>query len=249
MKYSDIGNTPTNIVAVVPAAGVGSRMQSPQPKQYFTIAGKTILQHSVDALLAHSAIQRVIIAICAEDGYFFDLPLAQNSRIQTVYGGAQRADSVMAGLRVAQDADWVLVHDAARPCLGYEDLNRLLALYPDSHMGGILATPVRDTMKRAQTGRQFIAKTVEREALWHALTPQFFPRELLTQCLQRALAEGAIITDEASALEYCGYHPKLVEGRANNLKVTCPEDLVLAEFYLTGMLNSGNLRKNRSHKE
>ncbi len=126
-----------------------------------------------------------------------------------------------------------MVHDAARPCLHQDDLARLLAISESSRTGGILAAPVRDTMKRAEPGRTDIAHTVDRTDLWHALTPQFFPRELLHDCLTRALNEGATITDEASALEYCGFHPQLVEGRADNIKVTRPEDLALAEFYLT----------------
>ncbi len=223
------------IVAVVPAAGVGSRMRSACPKQYLTIAGKTILEHSIAALLCHADVERVIVSISPDDGYFNDLPLAKDPRIQVVFGGAQRADSVFAGLKAATDASWVLVHDAARPCLHQEDLSQLLALRHTSKVGGILAAPVRDTMKRAETGDCCcaIAHTVDREALWHALTPQFFPRELLMMCLERALNEGANVTDEASALEYCGYHPLLVSGRSDNIKVTRPEDFALAEFYLS----------------
>ncbi|MDN6020512.1 MAG: 2-C-methyl-D-erythritol 4-phosphate cytidylyltransferase [Enterobacterales bacterium] len=222
------------IVAVVPAAGVGSRMRSAFPKQYLTIAGKTILEHSIAALLCHAEVERVIVSISPDDGYFNDLPLANDPRIQVVFGGAQRADSVFAGLKAATDAEWVLVHDAARPCLHQEDLSQLLALRHTSKVGGILAAPVRDTMKRAEAGGGCaIAHTVDREALWHALTPQFFPRELLMMCLERALNEGANVTDEASALEYCGYHPLLVSGRSDNIKVTRPEDFALAEFYLS----------------
>jgi len=140
---------------------------------------------------------------------------------------------VLAGLHAAGDAEWVLVHDAARPCLHQDDLSRLLSLCETSRTGGILAAPVRDTMKRAEPGKGAIAHTVDRNDLWHALTPQFFPLPLLKMCLTRALNDGATITDEASALEHCGYHPELVAGRADNIKVTRPEDLALAEFYLT----------------
>ncbi|EMH4163637.1 2-C-methyl-D-erythritol 4-phosphate cytidylyltransferase [Pluralibacter gergoviae] len=221
------------VCAVVPAAGAGRRMQADCPKQYLSIGNKTILEHSVAALLAHPRVERVIIAVSPGDPYFAQLPLAQHPQISVVDGGAERADSVMAGLRAAGDAAWVLVHDAARPCLHRDDLDRLLTLSASSRVGGILAAPVRDTMKRAEPGLEAIAHTVERVDLWHALTPQFFPRELLFDCLNRALSEGAIITDEASALEYCGFHPQLVPGRADNIKVTRPEDLRLAEFYLT----------------
>lgn len=221
------------VCAVVPAAGFGRRMQTECPKQYLSIGNKTILEHAVEALLVNSRVQRVIIAVSAGDSRFQQLPLAQHPQITVVEGGAERADSVLAGLRETGDTPWVLVHDAARPCLHQDDLNRLLTLAESSRVGGILAAPVRDTMKRAEPGTTAIAHTVDRTDLWHALTPQFFPRELLTDCLTRALNEGATITDEASALEYCGYHPQLIAGRADNIKVTRPEDLQLAEFYLT----------------
>lgn len=221
------------ICAVVPAAGFGRRMQTECPKQYLSIGNKTILEHSVAALLANPRVERVIIAISEGDLRFQQLPLANHPQITVVEGGAERADSVLAGLHAAGDAEWVLVHDAARPCLHQDDLERLLTLSQTSQVGGILAAPVRDTMKRAEPGKALIAHTVDRNDLWHALTPQFFPRELLFDCLTRALHEGATITDEASALEYCGYHPQLVAGRADNIKVTRPEDLALAEFYLT----------------
>ncbi len=221
------------VCAVVPAAGFGRRMQTECPKQYLSIGNKTILEHAVAALLAHPRVQRVIIAITPGDVRFQQLPLANHPQIIVVDGGSERADSVLAGLKAAGNASWVLVHDAARPCLCQDDLNRLLALSETSRVGGILAAPVRDTMKRGEPGKPAIAHTVDRNDLWHALTPQFFPRELLTDCLTRALNEGAIITDEASALEYCGFHPELIPGRADNIKVTRPEDLALAEFYLT----------------
>ena len=222
-----------DVVAVVPAAGIGSRMQAEHPKQYLTIGDKTLLEHAVAGLLRHPRINRVIIAISAHDAWFQRLPLANDARISVVQGGGERADSVLAGLRQAGDAPWVLVHDAARPCLHPDCLERLLALTSRSAVGGILAAPVRDTMKRGEPGQPTIAHTVDRVDLWHALTPQLFPRDLLEHCLTRALNEGATITDEASALEYCGYHPELIPGRADNIKVTRPEDLALAEFYLT----------------
>lgn len=226
-----------DVIAVVPAAGIGSRMQSECPKQYLSIGGKTLLEHALNSLLAHPAISRIIVAISPEDPYFSTLPIASDPRIMVVKGGKERADSVLAGLKAVSSARWVLVHDAARPCLHIDDLSRLLAIAATSTVGGILAAPVRDTMKRAEPGKQAIAHTVDREALWHALTPQLFPLELLRDCLVRALNEGATITDEASALEYCGFHPELVMGRSDNIKVTRPEDLALAAFYLTQSSN------------
>lgn len=226
-----------DIIAVVPAAGIGSRMQAECPKQYLSIGGKTLLEHAVNSLLAHPAISRIIVAVSPDDPFFSALPMASDPRITVVNGGKARADSVLAGLQAAPSSRWVLVHDAARPCLHLDDLTRLLAITATSRVGGILAAPVRDTMKRAEAGKQAIAHTVDREALWHALTPQLFPLELLRTCLERALREGATITDEASALEYCGYHPELVIGRSDNIKVTRPEDLALAAFYLTQSQN------------
>lgn len=230
----------SDVCAVVPAAGVGRRMQTECPKQYLSMGDKTILEHSVAALLAHPRVTRVVIAISPGDARFAALSLANHPHITVVDGGTERADSVLAGIRAAGEAPWVLVHDAARPCLHQDDLARLLALSDTSPIGGILAAPVRDTMKRAEPGARAIAHTVERVDLWHALTPQFFPRELLHDCLTRALNEGATITDEASALEYCGYHPVIVEGRADNIKITRPEDLQLAEFYLTRTTHQEN---------
>ncbi len=231
-----VGSSP-QVIAVLPAAGIGSRMQADCPKQYLTIGHQTILEHAIHALLRHPRITQVIVAISPEDQQFKTLPIASDPRVLVTEGGQQRADSVLAGLQLAGNAHWVLVHDAARPCLHPEDLERLLAITAHSKVGGILAAPVRDTMKRAQVGQSVISHTVERQDLWHALTPQLFPLELLKLCLQRALDEGATVTDEASALEHCGYHPLLVVGRADNIKVTRPEDLALAAFYLTQLNN------------
>ena len=234
-------NSSQDIIAVVPAAGIGSRMQAECPKQYLKIGSQTILEHSVAGLLAHPRIRQVIIAISPDDRFFSSLPLAVNPRVTVVTGGQTRADSVLAGLQAAGDEPWVLVHDAARPCLHQDDLERLLAITATSKVGGILAAPVCDTMKRSEPGALLIAHTVERENLWHALTPQLFPLELLRSCLLRALNEGATITDEASALEYCSFHPQLISARADNIKVTRPEDLALAEFYLTRLTQTENL--------
>ncbi|CAI1015594.1 TPA: 2-C-methyl-D-erythritol 4-phosphate cytidylyltransferase [Serratia fonticola] len=231
-----VGSSP-QVIAVLPAAGIGSRMQADCPKQYLTIGHQTILEHAIHALLRHPRITQVIVAISPEDQQFKTLPIASDPRVLVTEGGQQRADSVLAGLQLAGNAHWVLVHDAARPCLHPDDLERLLAITAHSKVGGILAAPVRDTMKRAQVGQNVISHTVERQDLWHALTPQLFPLELLKLCLQRALDEGATVTDEASALEHCGYHPLLVAGRADNIKVTRPEDLALAAFYLTQLNN------------
>ncbi|AKH62553.1 MULTISPECIES: 2-C-methyl-D-erythritol 4-phosphate cytidylyltransferase [Photorhabdus] len=231
-----------DIIALVPAAGIGSRMNSDCPKQYLSIAGKTVIEHTLAALLGDPRIQRVVVVLNPADTQFQSLEVASDPRITTVIGGKQRADSVLAGLNYlanlsGNDNRWVLVHDAARPCLHRDDLERLLQLAEVDEQGnmacgGILASPVSDTMKRGRVG-QVIDHTVERQDLWHALTPQFFPLMLLRDSLSKALSQHANITDEASALEYCGYQPVLVNGRSDNIKITCPEDLALAEFYLS----------------
>ncbi|MDH2897476.1 2-C-methyl-D-erythritol 4-phosphate cytidylyltransferase [Rahnella variigena] len=228
------------VIAVLPAAGIGSRMQAECPKQYLSVGGKTLIEHSIRALLQSGRVSQVIVALSPHDTQFAELPIARDPRIRVVAGGAERAESVMAGLDVAGDRGWVLVHDAARPCLHPDDLSNLLAISATSKVGGILAAPVRDTMKRGEPGVAAIAHTVDRQDLWHALTPQFFPLELLKTCLRRALNEGAVVTDEASAMEYCGFHPMLIPARADNIKVTRPEDLALAEFYLTRLSQEEN---------
>lgn len=224
-----------SIVAVVPAAGVGSRMQADRPKQYLEISGKTILEHTVEKLLTHTSVDKVIVAISDDDPYFPQLSLANNPEVIRVSGGKERADSVLSALDYIESnqlAQWAMVHDAARPCVDLNDIDDLIKVAITNQLGGILATPVRDTMKRANA-QQNIDHTVDREALWHALTPQLFKTQPLRYALSQALDQGVQITDEASAIEWLGEKPALVHGRADNIKITQPEDLALAEFYLT----------------
>ncbi|AGH47051.1 2-C-methyl-D-erythritol 4-phosphate cytidylyltransferase [Paraglaciecola psychrophila] len=223
---------------VVPAAGIGKRMKTDCPKQYLHIAGKTIIEHTLTNLLEHSQVQRVILVLNPNDTLFAQLPIASHPRIEVVEGGQERCDSVLAGLNYLSDnEEWVLVHDAARPCFAATDLSTLLQLAEQGSIGGILATPVRDTMKRAfdvNVNRQNIVKHTEsREHLWHALTPQFFKLAALKKALNTAAEQKINITDEASAIELLGEKVLLVEGSASNIKITQPEDLLLAEFYLT----------------
>ena len=168
---SHIAVSSPDIIAVLPAAGIGSRMQAECPKQYLSIGGRTLIEHSIKALLRSPRVTRVVVALSPDDTQFNALPIAADPRVTVVTGGAQRADSVMAGLEQAGEHGWVLVHDAARPCLHIDDLNRLLAISASSDVGGILAAPVRDTMKRGEPGLCSVAHTVDREDLWHALTP------------------------------------------------------------------------------
>ncbi|GHF85808.1 2-C-methyl-D-erythritol 4-phosphate cytidylyltransferase [Thalassotalea marina] len=226
----------TSIVAIVPAAGVGKRMQINHPKQYLTIGNQTILEHTVETLLTHPQISKVIIAISAEDEYFQQLPLNKLANVQVVEGGEERVHSVLNGIKAidTEQTDWVLVHDAARPCLTHQDITKLIDSCLAENTGGILATPVRDTMKRGVAhGQQvFIKQTEEREQLWHALTPQFYPLLQLKNAIEFALSNEVTITDEASAIEYSKHASLLIEGRGDNIKVTRPDDLSLAEFIL-----------------
>lgn len=218
-----------NIVAVIPASGIGSRMNAPLPKQYLKIHGKTILEHTLKSFLEHSQITKIIVAVSEQDPHYHEIPLLKHPKIQIVFGGETRANSVFNALQVLDSKDWVLVHDAARPCLKRSDLDKILQIDDDN--GAILATPAVDTMKRANG--MHIAHTEDRSTLWHALTPQFFNVELLRSALVQAFSQNAEITDEASAMEFVGFKPKLIAGRSDNLKVTRPEDLALAEFYLS----------------
>ncbi|MNQ39318.1 2-C-methyl-D-erythritol 4-phosphate cytidylyltransferase [compost metagenome] len=219
----------SGLTAIVPAAGIGSRMGADCPKQYLTLAGKTILEHTLGCLLSHPAIVRVIVALAPHDEWFEQLAVAADPRILRVEGGSERAYSVLNALHVAE-GKWVLVHDAARPCLTQGDLDALIASAMACD-GAILGSRVRDTMKRTDGAGNIVA-TVEREQLWHALTPQMFPTGTLKRALEEGLALGALITDEASAMERAGFTVKMVEGRADNIKVTRPEDLSLAELFL-----------------
>ncbi len=227
------------VTAILPAAGIGSRMQTDCPKQYLTIGHQSVIEHAIYSLLCNARIQHVIVAINLGDQRFKELPIAADPRISVTIGGQDRAKSVLAGLQLPVNTQWVLVHDAVRPCLHTDDLARLLEITEYSQVGGILASPISDTIKRSQPGIIKIAHTIQHKNLWRALTPQLFPWTLLKHCLQRALDAGMTITDEASALEYCGYHPLLVMGRSDNIKVTWIEDLALATCYFTQLNKLG----------
>ena len=222
---------PEQIIAIVPAAGIGSRMGAELPKQYLILNEQTILGHTLDCLLSHPQIDKVIVALNPQDDYFANLSQATHPKLQCVTGGKERADSVLAGLQLADKGAWALVHDAARPCLTHQDIDKLIASAVTFPQGAILAAPVRDTMKRTSSDG-VITETVCREQLWHALTPQFFPVAELSRHLTAALAAGVLITDEASAMEWAGVMPAVVTGRADNIKVTHPDDLQLASLFL-----------------
>jgi 2-C-methyl-D-erythritol 4-phosphate cytidylyltransferase len=220
--------------AVVPAAGVGSRMAASCPKQYLQLADKTVIEQTLSTLLSEERLETIAVAISADDSYWESFEKRLPSRVQTVEGGKERADSVLSGLKFlaeqADDNDWVLVHDAARPCVSQDEICRLIDQLQDDSVGGILALPLHDTLKQADNG--LIEKTIDRQKIWRALTPQLFRFGLLKKALETALETGAAVTDEASAIELLGYHPKLVVGEPRNIKITRPADLYLAAFYL-----------------
>ena len=221
--------------AILPAAGRGTRFGSDTPKQYLSVAGRTLIEHSLRALLGHPDVDGVVVALSPDDPYWAGWREMEGKPIYTCLGGAERADSVLAALHAlpatVSDDQWVLVHDAARPCLRGVDLSRLLAIGKSDPIGAILAVPVRDTIKRSDEQSR-ISKTEPREALWRALTPQMFRRGGLTRALKAAMRGGGAITDEAMAMEMLGLKPRLVEGSEDNIKVTTPADLALAEFIL-----------------
>lgn len=222
--------------AVVPAAGVGRRMGSNIPKQYLTLAGRPVIEHTLERLLVYPRILALVVALGPEDGWWPTTSFANHPRVFRAPGGVERCHSVHNALAVldgrAASDDWVLVHDAARPCLRGSDIDRLLRHLAGSPVGGLLGVPVRDTMKRTDRNGAVLA-TVQREQLWHAYTPQMFRFDPLRKALAAALQEGRLVTDEAAAMELAGYRPIMVEGHADNLKITRPEDVPLAAFFLS----------------
>lgn len=246
-----------SIWVVIPAAGVGKRMQSDRPKQYLELIGRTVLEHTLDCFTQRTDIKGIVIGISQEDEYWPmikpHLESGQNNiEILTSAGGNERCDTVLNALQQllkhgANMQDWVMVHDAARPCLAQDDINTLIQQVSQATQsgtplkqnisGGILAYPVHDTMKRQQTDdaddkTAMISHTEQRDGLWHALTPQMFRLGELHNALKQALEQQINITDEASALEAIQQETLLVEGRSSNIKITRPADLELAEFFL-----------------
>ncbi|PVZ20742.1 MULTISPECIES: 2-C-methyl-D-erythritol 4-phosphate cytidylyltransferase [unclassified Pseudomonas] len=215
--------------AVIPAAGVGARMAADRPKQYLPLAGRTLIEHTLACFLDHPALKGVVVSLAEDDPFWPALPCAHDPRVQRAPGGAERADSVLSALlqlsaQGAGDQDWVLVHDAARPNLARSDLDHLLTALADDAVGGLLAVPARDTLKRADAdGRA--QQTIDRSVVWQAYTPQMFRLGPLQRALADAMVAGVAVTDDASAMEWAGQFPRLVEGRADNIKVTRPEDL------------------------
>lgn len=233
-------------LALIPAAGSGSRFGGETPKQYLLLHGVPLIRHTLAALLGDSRIARVVVVLSPDDDRWSEacLPVGAAERICVVReGGATRADSVINGINWlinelhVENEDWVLVHDAARPCLTPAQVGDLINTLGDDPVGGLLAIPVADTLKRADEQKQVVA-TIDRQQLWQAQTPQMFRLRHLQSALSRVDLSG--ITDEASAIERLGHHPRLVSGSLTNLKVTYPEDLDLAAMILAAQHKTHN---------
>lgn len=221
--------------ALIPAAGRSVRFGGTTLKQYAHLLGMPVISHSIEAVMRPSEVVSISVALAADDGIFDELVRPAFPSVQTVTGGDTRARTVLNGLesilRRHSGTDWVLVHDAARPCLSRDDLERLLEEGLASATGAILAVPVHDTLKLAGDDRR-IHKTADRSRFWAAQTPQLFRLGELAANLEAALAAGLSPTDEAAAMEFAGVHPLLVEGSRSNLKITGAEDLAMAEFVI-----------------
>ena len=216
----------------MPAAGLGRRFGTERPKQYAPLGGRTVIEWALEPFVTDPRCAGAVVALAQDDPYWTAIAPAT---VRVAAGGQERSHSVRNGLaelseRANRD-DWVLVHDAARPCLPRQDLDRLLSELAKHPVGGLLATPAADTLKRSDAARE-VQETVDRAGLWRALTPQMFRYGRLCEALDQAHASGRIPTDEAQAIEWLGDRPKLVEGAAANLKITSAADLAIAAALL-----------------
>jgi len=222
------------ICCVVPAAGIGQRMQSDIPKQYLPFADSTVLEQTLKRLLSSPLIKTVIVALHPEDQFWQKTKFFNHPQVLTVVGGKERADSVLNALNVIKQfndpTEWVMVHDAARPCIDIKDIKKLLVSVFSQQVGAILAMPLHDTVKKVLD--QQVVETLDRRFLWRALTPQVFKLNDLMEALLIAKENAYSVTDEASAIEKIAGQAMIVEGRADNIKITSPADLKLAEYFI-----------------
>lgn len=227
---------------IVPAAGVGKRMQTNSPKQYLQILGQSVIDHTIERLLSFPHFKKVQVGISSTDTYWAQSQAARNPRVVVCPGGDERVETVLNAMRLLKNAakpnDWIWVHDAARPCITQSDLFKLLELTTTDEVGGVLAVPVADTIKRVESGL-CVSNTVDRSSLWRAFTPQVFRYEILHAALERAVQQRWPVTDESSAVELAGYTPKVVAGRSDNIKITQPGDLELAAFIMAEQKRNG----------
>lgn len=230
------GMSSNKIFVVIPAAGTGSRMESSLPKQYLELeSNQTVLSKSLEIIFRNVEVERAVIAVAKGDFRFHKSISLFEQRCHIVEGGEQRIDSVSNCLDLlvgeASDDDWILVHDAARPCVRGEDVSNLISCVEHTSVGGILGVPVTDTLKLLDGDN--VVKTVDRKNIWRALTPQIFRFKILRDALKLASKKGQIFTDEAQAVERAGHPVKIILGHEDNIKITYPDDLKLAQYFLT----------------
>ena len=213
--------------AIIPAAGIGSRIKSDIPKQYLTINNQIILERVVNLFSSRDDIKKVVVVLHPQDKWWPSLNLVYPEKIATVIGGKERVHSVLLGLdflgHFADQHDWVLVHDAARPFLSNDNITTVLQATKNHPVGGLLGVPVVDTIKRVDNENN-VVETISRDCLWQAQTPQCFRYQLLKSSIEKALAENKGVTDESSAIEYAGFKPKMILGDVRNKKVTFVDD-------------------------
>ena len=220
------------IWAIVPASGIGQRMRSDRPKQYLSFCGKTVIEHTLDRLLACKQVRGAIVVLRDNDEYWGKLEYRTDKPLFETQGGAERQDSVINGLIKLQEVEtepcYAMVHDAVRPLVNQQDLSSLIDAVKQNKIGAILASAITDTLKRSEQSG-CIAETVDRNNLWRAFTPQLFESKLLLDALQKVKTSNQKLTDDSAAMEAAGYAPQLVECSPDNIKITQPEDLLLAE--------------------
>ena len=220
---------------VIPAAGIGKRMGDDIPKQYISVCGKTVIEHTIDNFIDRNEIENICISISESDNYWPTLPISKNEKIITTVGGNERYESVYNGLRAIQDKatenDWVLVHDAVRPCLKKSIIDRLITDISSHDVGGILALPCSETMKRVNNSNE-VEETINRQTAWRAQTPQMFKYKKLLLAIEKVINEDIFITDEAMAMELSNHKPVVILGDENNIKITHKTDLKYLELFL-----------------
>ena len=236
------------IWAIVPAAGIGSRMNSDTPKQYLPLCGKSVIAQTLLRLSQIEQLRAIVVALNPDDRQWHSDGLAMQEGLMTCTGGQHRAQSVLNGLYalagLANDDDWVLVHDAVRPCVRLSDIDKLLTAIAAHPVGGLLAVPISSTLKLADEQGD-IKATMPRDNMWQASTPQAFRYGLLRTVLERAKDQQELVTDEASAMELAGYSPRLVRGNADNIKITYSDDLLMAQIILEAQAKSHSERAAR----
>lgn len=227
------------IWAVIPAAGVGKRYSSDIPKQYLPLSGIPVLLHSINKLVKLDEIEEILVVLNPEDTFWEKLNFS-HPKVKVIHGGLQRCNSVNNALEElsgrAKKGDWVLVHDAVRPCISDSDLKKITSIVNDEEVGGLLAFPILDTIKEVGENLD-VQKTIPRGNLWSAMTPQIFRYEVLKQALEAAIMAGESVTDEASAIEAIGLTPRIIQGEKTNIKITHPSDMVLAESIINTLMS------------